>query len=127
MSGLMAGVAVPVAAYAAPTETAIVTPPPTTTVSRTWTLDGNEVVSNQEMSCPAGFRLENRDYSPMRVVPRGVEVIGDLVALVGTNLNDAVGNRIGATEIRMRNYSWMRNEVTIILHCELIETPPPTG
>ena len=76
-------------AVAAPASAANVTPQSTETTVRafTVTLPPWHSVKIPKASCPAGLNLVNRDLSPGRIVPRGVEVIEP--GGIGVHINQA--------------------------------------
>ena len=95
-----------------------------TTVVKEWGLSGWQTINNQSLGCPAHYRLEGGDYSPGRIVPRGVEVQEPGgVGVSSDHAYDDRGNSVGASGLSMTNWDPFSSKwAKVILHCETFPT-----
>jgi hypothetical protein len=88
------------------------------TRTRVWTLSPLQTVNGLNAKCTEGYaNLVNQDYSPGRIVPRGVEIRES--GGVGTSavLKVADGYVSGIEGLSMTNWAITPRTVTVIMHC----------
>lgn len=90
------------------------------TVTKTWSMDGTATVHNIDATCGVadGYRLQNVDLSPGRVIPPGVQILEPgSIGATGYTHHHLDGYADGIQALSMSNWASTRQSVTVNLVC----------